>query len=674
MFVGSCRRAIVPDVARDKARRSKLEDRHPGPPWGPAPWTFLLPAAVLAVLCLPCLRLGYFWDDYYFLTLRGLGDYRSYLVPDPHAAFYRPISQGLYFLLLLLVDPAQGTVGHVLNLAVLAITATLLVLLVSRLCGPRAGLVSGLVLACYGLVPGLVAWISCIQDLLAVGLVLAALLLRHQGRDIGALACATAAVLCKEPAIAAFPVLVLWDPLVGRPPSRPRFQALAYTSVALVWALIHPGIRVLAAHGFRSGATGYVGIEHPDHWGSYFLRYLMTLANLPPLGLTTSWWDDRVQCGLVALVLLVAGFLLLDRRVPRDRPSGPMPPARVAVIAALLGVPTLLMPTLLIRHWAPYFAFMPAVGLAVYLGPLLARRPTLVILAVLAVFLLLGVRYRGLQTDQEPIWSERTFDAAAKAVSTVRANFRTIFPSFPKGSQVVVSVSSTGVRGIYSTLVEGQALRVWYQDPTLHTVPTLKRAPGARAEYLVRVTTDLNVISIDPDSRRIRSTAGYRPDISEIGRPIANYARAVAAAGDTDRAVRMTLSLAEGESGANVEYVRRLAAMFLLAADRREEAGRILATTSPLSMEDALWSIKPLLTEPSASERVDDAAFEAFGLSSRDPEAIRWFMRHFQREGALAQAAWYAERLHRLVPEDMESISTIEAAARTGIRPRRTPD
>ncbi|HYR69061.1 MAG TPA: hypothetical protein VER77_04215, partial [Candidatus Dormibacteraeota bacterium] len=456
------------------------------------------------MLCIPCLPLGYIWDDYYFLTFRGSGDYRTYLLPDPHAAFYRPISQGLYFLFLRLADPTTGTLGHVLNLAILCASILLLVLLVSRLAGHRAGLVSGLILASLGVVPGLVAWTSCSQDLLAVALMLAALLLRYQGKDVGALACAASAALCKEPAIAVFPVLVLWDYLTSRPPWRARFQIAAYTSVAFLWTVIHPGIRLLAAHGFRSGAAGYVGMEHPDRWGSYLLRYLMTLANLPPPGLAVSWWDDRINYGLVALVVLIAGFLYLDARRPRDQASKPLPLARVALISALFGIPTLLMPTVLIRHWAPYFAFIPAVGVAIFVGPLLAKQKTAVVVAVLGVFLLLGIRYRGLRAENEPVWTERVFAEAAGAVRTVRTNFRRIFPEFPRGSQVVVSVSSTGVRGVYSTLIEGQALSVWYRDPTLRTAGTLQRRPGAPAEFLVRITCDLDVISIDPDTRRVR--------------------------------------------------------------------------------------------------------------------------------------------------------------------------
>jgi hypothetical protein len=664
-------------MSKKRQRRQAQRDRpRRGAPSAFSPraltwWTSLLPVLVAVVLCLPDLRLGYIWDDYYFLTFRGEGDYRIYLLPDAHAAFYRPIPQGLYFILLGLLDPGEGALGHVLNLAMLGAAIALMVSLVTRLAGPRAGLLSGLVLASYGLVPGLVAWISCGQDLLAVVFVLAAFLLRHQGKSLAALTCAAAALLCKEPAIAAFPVLVLWDRLVGRPAVRTRLHAAAYALVFLVWILIHPGLRLLAAHGFRSGATGYVGIEHPDRWGTYLVRYLMSLANLTPPGLTSSWWDERIPYGLAALVILVGGFLLLDRRQPQDRSVKPLPAVRVAWIAALLGIPTLLMPTLLIRHWAPYFAFMPAVGLALFLGPFLARQRTIVSLTTLAIFLVLGVRYRGIRAESEPVWTERVLVDAANAARTVRRNFHTLFHGFPKGSQVIVSVSSTGVRGVYGSLIEGQALRVWYRDPTLQTVSPLHRRPGAPAEYLVRVTTDLDVISIDPDTHRVRSTTSKAPDLTEIGRPIVNYARALAASGETDRAARIAMSLAESESGPNISFVRRAAAMILIAGGRRDEATRVLATVGPLATEDALWSVKPFLTETSASERLDEAAFEAFGLSGSDPETIRWIMRHFQREGAFAQAAWYAVRLRRLAPGDPEGGEVIGSAKRMGIEPRR---
>ncbi len=654
--------------------------RKPGRPAGERPvrprrhllaWTLVVPIIVAVLLCIPCLGLGYFWDDYPFLTFDGRGDFRKYLLPSPDLTFYRPISQGLYFFLLRLVALGSGLVGHIMNLALLVGAVGLLVAFVSRLAGKRAGLFSGLLFASLGCVPSLVAWVSCDQDLLAIVFVLAALLLRDRGRNLLALLCATAAVFSKEPAIAAFPLLVFWDRILGRPSRRPWVQILGYASAALAWLLVHPGIHVLAGRGFRSGATGYVGIEHPERWGGYMVRYVETLVNIPPARFTTTWWESRVPFGIAALAALCLGLLLLDRTLARHDAARSVPLGRIAGIAALFGVPTLLMPAILIRHWAPYFACIPAVGLAILAGPVLARQRAIVAVLVLGLFLLLGVRYRGLQSREELVWTERLFDQVGGSLNSVRSSFRSMFPRFPRGAEVLISVESTGLRGIRRTLLDWQALQVWYRDPTLRGVDVLERKPGAPSEYLARVTTDLDVIRIDPDQERVTSNNPAAVDITEVGRPLRNYARAVAAGGDIDRAVRLTEWLARMESGWGTAYAHHLSAMFLLYGGRRDEASKILATTPAFPREDALAVVRRLLAEPSESEKLDDTAFEAFGLSSSDPEAIRWIMRDFVHDGALAQAAWYAQRLLRLAPGDPEGLGVIHDAERSGATPRR---
>lgn len=83
--------------------------------------------------------------------------------------------------------------------------------------------------------------------------------------------------------------------------------------------------------------------------------------------------------------------------------------------------------------------------------------------------------------------------------------------------------------------------------------------------------------------------------------------------------------------------------------------------------------VKRLLGEASSSEKLDAAAFEAFGLSGTDPETIRWIMNEFQEDGSTAQAAWLAVKLQRLVPGDPESAEMIRKTARMGIQPQREP-
>lgn len=661
-------------MTRARARRSRPQPARAASSPITWRWAILIPTVTAVLLNLPRLTLGYFWDDFLFLTGRGHGGPTLFLSPDPHAAFYRPISQGLYFMFLGAVDPTSGLIGHIVNLLAMVSAIVLLVLLVSDLAGHRAGLLAGLVFASYGHAASLVAWISCSQDLFAIVLVLAAFWLRNRGQEIAALACAGAAVLCKEPAIAAFPVLVAWDWILGRPSSRWRLRAVAYASVVLLWAAIHPGIHLLAGRAFQSGATGYVGIESPERWGTYLLRYVMTLLNLPPIGFTTPWPDELSLASAAALVVLVTALLMFDRgAATSSHSSAPTDPRRVASIGLLFALPTLLMPTLLVRHWAPYFACIPAVGVAIAAGPWMARWSKSVVVMLLAVFLLFGVWCRGIVAPQEPVWSESVFVGAARAATRVHENFRSVFPGFPRGSQIVAATASTGVRGINGTLIDNQALQVWYRDPTLQTVTTLNREPGAAAEFLVRITTDLEVIAIDPDTGRIRTSGGGQPDWVEIGRPLRNYAREVAADGDADRGIRALDTLSKLEPPGARPYNRRLVAMMLLAAGRRDEAAALLAVTPAFPRSDALGLVRRLLAEASSSEKLDLAAFEAFGLSAGDPETLRWVMREFRREGALGQAAWWAGRVAQLVPADPEAATITQEAARVGVTPSRLP-
>jgi hypothetical protein len=48
-------------------------------------------------------------------------------------------------------------------------------------------------------------------------------------------------------------------------------------------------------------------------------------------------------------------------------------------------------------------------------------------------------------------------------------------------------------------------------------------------------------------------------------------------------------------------------------------------------------------------------------------------MLEFQKDGSLAQAAWYAVKLQQLVPGDSESAEIIRAAAKMGLKPQREP-
>ena len=99
----------------------------------------------------------------------------------------------------------------------------------------------------------------------------------------------------------------------------------------------------------------------------------------------------------------------------------------------------------------------------------------------------------------------------------------------------------------------------------------------------------------------------------------------------------------------------------------------MLKATPALPRPVALDFVWTMLKEASYDERLDEAAFPAFGLSASDPETIRWVVRAFRRDGLWKQAAWYAQHLLTLAPEDRESVDVLLTAQQMGVEPNRMP-
>ena len=632
-------------------------------------WPWLLPALVLAVLCASTIRLGYFWDDFFFLTLKGKGDPLLFLIPNSEEPLYRPISQYLYFLFLRLVGDPTGLVGHLANLTILVLSVGLLVSLVSELRGRTAGLMAGLVFATFGCIPSLVAWISCDQDLLAIAFLLAAFLLRHRRKDLAAFACAAGALLSKEPALAAFPVLIYWDHLVGRRPTRTSFHLALYGGLALVWVLVHPGLRKLVLRGFQFGATGYVGMTPLESGGDHLFRYLLTLMNLPATGISTRWPAELTWAGIIALALIASGLWISQRsRIPEG--AGKRVSAnRVIWIGLLIAVPTILLPAFLVRHWTTYYASISAIGVATSLGTALAKMRPPFRTAFFLVFVPLGIWCRGIDYGEQVAWTEQSFRTASRATREVEASFKRLHPTLPSRAQILVSATATGIRGIGGILLKGQALRIWYRDPTLVTRRPELYEKGSSADYLVRITSRAAVVAIDADSLRVRWSGSGTPNPFEINRPIRGYARGLAAAGQWDRAVTMLEGLARIEQGMERAYDLRLIAMIRLAEGESAEAQRILDSAAPFSRPVALEIVKKLYTEASSSSALDSSAFQAFGLSTADSEAARYLMRRFWIEGWIPEAVHFARRLDALKPGDPESIYVLDRSKGLPDRP-----
>jgi hypothetical protein len=223
---------------------------------------------------------------------------------------------------------------------------------------------------------------------------------------------------------------------------------------------------------------------------------------------------------------------------------------------------------------------------------------------------------------------------------------------------VLVSVASSGPLGIDGTMHDGQALRLWYPDPTILTLrPERRRAPVAK-EFLFRITSSQDVEEIDPDRGESRASGG---DIdSYVTRAVTRtYARGLAASGESDRAIRILSRLAAQDEEALRSYDLRLAAIGPMALGQNRVAERLLALAPPITREFALYSVAKLMAEPTGRADVDSCAFPAFGLSSGDPDAVRHLMELFYASLFVPQAVQLARHLQTLAPGDSESAAIL---------------
>ncbi|RPJ32762.1 MAG: hypothetical protein EHM35_11190, partial [Planctomycetaceae bacterium] len=470
-----------------------------------------IPAILVAVLlALPSLRLGYFWDDFTFLT-RVQSDPIGALGHFPGSLFYRPISQGLYFWPLVFLGESGPVVANLLNVSLLAAAICLLVTLSTRLGGTNAGLIAGLAYACLAPISGLVGWASGAQDLLAIVFTLAALHLRDSGRNLAAAAAAVIGLLCKETAVLVIPVLILWDAIVGNRSARVGFYGLCYGGLALAWAASHPGIRELVSKAFVGEPYAHVGFKNVALFEHQTTRYLLTLVNVPITGAETPWPMERTGYGVAALALALGSLWLRSSvtRPPTTLMKGPpLSLHRVALLADLIVIPGILLQALLLNRWAAYFVCLPAVGTSLLIGVLFARVPLALASLGVIICMGLGIWCHGIGVSGGGILTERSFAEASRAIRDVERGFRKLRPTLPRGSQVLASVAASGPLGIHQTIHDGQALRIWYGDPTIRTLRPERRLAGPPAEFLFRITSSREVVEIDPDRGTYRSSGG----------------------------------------------------------------------------------------------------------------------------------------------------------------------
>jgi hypothetical protein len=619
------------------------------------------------ILAIPTLGFTYLWDDYFFLTNAVFYQLHDW-APSAEDPFYRPISRGVYFTLLDLARSAGPALGHALNLAFLIAIVILLGSLVSRLAGRRAGILAALCLAGLGAMPSLVGWISCDQDLLAILFTLIALHLRLSQRNGAALAAVAAGLLSKETTLAVIPAIVLLDWILDRKPYRILRHVGAYALLVAIWGTLHPAVRILVSRGLRSGATGYVGLEHPERWPVHLVRYVATLFNVPAFIPLPTWPTFGALVLLAVLAVAALAIRSANREAP-DEGREAIPPGKVYLLGALVCAGPLVLTSFMIHGWAPYYAAFPAVGFAMIAGVFLAGFPLRSQLLAAGLYLALGLWCRGDVRDPRE-FTESNFRGVSAALRKVEAAFIRIYPSFGPNTQVLLSVQARGAGGIYIHMYSYQVLRLWYRDRTLRAVRPEARTKAEGPELLTVITRDRDVIDINPLTLAARTASGRNPDYQSCETAMRAYAMGLAGSGETSKAAHVMLRLPEINAGLQSAH-RRVAAMFLYSEGRDREAEAILDSTMVLPREVTLENLHALLAEQPPQRSYDLEALRAFGVSPTDTVALRALMRWFAEKKYAEVAIRFADRMDRLQPGDLEA-ATIRKEMNAQLEQRRS--
>src|SRR5437867_1445610 len=311
--------------------RDAFPDRNPRR-WGR--WAMCAPPVVAVILALPCFKLPYEWDDFEFLGRAQTLKVANFL-PDPHAIFYRPIARELYFGILWAFGPEGFTLAHALNALLLAVAVALLGMIGNRLGGPKVGFLSATSFAVLGSLPMFVAYVRCIQDLLAIVCILACLHCHLRGKPGQAILWMAASLLSKETSASLIPAMLASEWASGKRAQRIGRVGLGYAALIAIWTFLHPGIHLLASGRIGSEGSGYIGIDNPQRFSS-FVNGALTLANMPVIGPVDSWDHAYTFPLIAAALLLISGLGLISHRSSPGRSAAGLPPRRVLVMAALM--------------------------------------------------------------------------------------------------------------------------------------------------------------------------------------------------------------------------------------------------------------------------------------------------------------------------------------------------
>ena len=539
-------------------------------------------------------------EDFMFLErARGTSFVENWNFRDALGGYYRPLTRNVYFWIGERLFGRDPIPYHLLNVAV-AMAGLVLFFLVTRhmlaaACGPRGehrepaapvvgpALIAVLLFALHPTAGTPVSWISGIQDLLAVALVLGAVLAHFARRRIAYAVLMAAAILSKEIVVSMPIVLWVYDLAVERASWRQatRRQAGALAIVA-IWAI---GNRWLpwndlgsTVHSVEAGERKLLG---RFDLGTVRFTFESLVLIEPREGFT--WFFTTGDTFLMGV--LVAAVLGLAHSCPwPDRPQVSL--FLVGALWSVLGIVPLIA---VISHFY-YYAFYPALGASVAaaaalvmimgscslrFGRSLARVATAAI-AVLGVGCLAagaGFTHRIEQFDAHEV------RRSSRYLSSFRSDLARLHPTLPDSARCYFWNIPPGLG---FQLIERRALRVWLD------------APGVEGHDLSSYTPDtahpafffahdgeghlFEIVPAFPDPLLEAPPSLYSDAHSDLGTRFAEVGDAETAIAEWRKALKVDPDHASASANLGIT---------LLGAGRYEEAAEALVRAASLNPEDA---------------------------------------------------------------------------------------
>jgi hypothetical protein len=441
------------------------------------------------------LRAPFFADDYLFLEqARGRSLFRALSSHDPIGNFLRPVSRQLYFWSLTRLGGDSPAFFHAVNMGLFLILLGLLFGLVRRLSGARAAVIATSFVGLHYAADVPVLWVSGSQDLLAIGLGLAAIWLYLSGRRAWGALAFLLALLSKETVCLIPFIALLADKRKDEPWLVAAKRSWLLFAVVGGWAIAW-AVTVRLPSGDATDLS-------PAMVPSVLVHLLQVVAGLEfRVGELRALVTPAIWIPLLA-VMLAAGLSAL---APRRADSGAI---RIGVAWALLGA----LPVAAVAPiWSAYFYLFALCGVGLAIGAWVQRAPTWQALFVVGVLALTSENASRLDefATAKGIWTPIShvnrfyLERGMARVTRFLSELKRARPALPSGSTVFFAnvPPSTGWQA-----ADGPLLRWAYRDTSLRSYYLTEfAADKVRRGPLFFFAVEMDTLrdkSMDPDLLR----------------------------------------------------------------------------------------------------------------------------------------------------------------------------